>query len=119
MTIEELQREIAALREELAPKRRQLMLLEEELTRMEIEEFFERFPEKRLAVDDKILVTDEFNQLMEKRDTWGSPVNTEGKIFWVYDTQSVRVETKGGTVTIPFNLALRMRQAYLAQEATE
>jgi hypothetical protein len=124
-TIEELQRQIEALQAEIEsdverlikPKRKELERLESQLQSAKMEAYFTLFPEKRIAVDDEILVTDEFNQLMERRGTWGSPVGTEGKVYWIYNPEIVRVQTKGGLVTIPFDVVLRMREAWLDKEA--
>jgi hypothetical protein len=126
-SLEEIQRQIKALQAEINadvkrvinPKHKQLDGLQSQLRAANMEAYFNLFPEKRIAVDDKILVTDEFNHLMQKRGTWGSPANTEGVIFWIYDTESILVKTKEGPVSIPLDLAIRMRQAWLDKESSK
>jgi len=124
MTIEELQREIKTLQAEIAadkkrlivPKEKRVEELKLQLLAEKLEALFQLFPEKRIAVDDPILITEEFNQLMERRGTWGATLHSVGKIHWIYDLKTVKVLNGRSTVSIPFDLALRMRQAYLAQE---
>lgn len=114
--IEALQAEIEADKKRLIePKEKRLEELKDQLLDVKLEAFFQLFPEKRLANDDPILVTQEFNQLMERRGSWGAPLEYEGKILWIYSLESVRIYSGAGSVTIPFDVALRMRQAWLRE----
>jgi hypothetical protein len=129
MTIEELQREIETLQAEIAGyeklialKRRQIYALKDELNLLLVEAWFQEHPDKRITTGDELAVTDEYITILLDRgfivDYFSQNVRV-GSIKYPPDGYLViEIATYGGSSGFPLDLALRMRQAYLAQEVT-
>lgn len=120
---ETIERQITRLEAELDEKRLELQLTRNDIAAARLQAWYRDNPGIELAVGDQLAVTDEFR---ENRQGRGG--------LWLYEESGVAVESiylnfddeltvainpndPGSGCSIPFDLARRMRQAWLAQEA--
>lgn len=122
---ETIERQIARLEAELDEKRLELQLTRNDIAAARLQAWYRDNPGIELAVGDQLAVTDEFR---ENRRLYGGlseyterGVSVEA-VYLNYDdelTVAINPNNPFTGCNIPFDMAFRMRQAWLAQEAGE